>query len=224
MKPVTRVRLDAGRRPGAAPRDARANALRSRFAQMLKGSGSGSGAGMPAVEQTLTWRDPSQPGSGRSAELNALIVRSLTMHMDDANPAVVDAPPLPLQTQMQTQPRFDSQPPPAPRVVAMRSRHELPALVRDLVQTIVHLSRGRAGHWRLTMALQPQVFEATWITLEACPGRLHVRFDSACAEARAKLDAARDDLWQHLTDTLSAASPVDVRVEVQAIAREAFDA
>jgi hypothetical protein len=216
MKPVTRVRLDAGRRPTTAPREARANALRSRFAQMLKGSGSGGGSGIPAVEQTLAWRDPSLPAHGRSAELNALIVRSLTMHMDDANPADPG--------EVGAQPRFDSQPQPAPQSVAMRSRHGLPALVRDLVQTIVHLSRGRAGHWRLTMALQPQVLEATWVTLEACPGRLHVRFESACAEARAKLEASRQDLWQHLTDTLSAASPVDVCVEVHAMAREAFDA
>jgi hypothetical protein len=95
------------------------------------------------------------------------------------------------------------------------AQRELPALVRDLVQAVVQLARGREGQWRLTMALKPQVLGGTWLTLDARPGRLRVRFDCAGADARARLEGVRDALRLRLADTLSAIRPVEVSIDVR---------
>lgn len=104
-------------------------------------------------------------------------------------------------------------PPPRPAAAAQK---DLPELVCNLVQTVVHLSRGREGQWRLTMALKPQVLEGTVVELTAQPGSLRVRFNCAGADARARLTAVRGDLHQRLGEALSAVRPVDVRVDVRA--------
>jgi Type III secretion protein (HpaP) len=131
--------------------------------------------------------------------------------------------PPPLLPPLNAQPT-DLQPPPQPPTArAERARgaaRELPALVRDLVQAVVHMSRGREGQWRLTMALKPQVLEGTLVALEAQPGRLQVRFDCTGNDACTRLTAVRDDLRLRLTEALSAARPVDVRVDVQAGAHD----
>jgi Type III secretion protein (HpaP) len=93
-------------------------------------------------------------------------------------------------------------------------RDGLPELVRDLVQAVVHMSRGREGQWRLTMALKPQVLDGTWVALDAQPGRLQVRFDCAATQSSMRLNAVRDDLRSRLTEALSSARSVDVSVEV----------
>jgi hypothetical protein len=114
-------------------------------------------------------------------------------------------------TDVQAQPQQ-----PAARPQAARGQpDDLPALVRDLVQAVVHLSRGREGQWRLTMALKPRVLDGTLVALEAQPGRLRVRFDCTGADAGARLAAVRDDLRLRLVEALSAARPVDVSVDVQ---------
>lgn len=97
-----------------------------------------------------------------------------------------------------------------------REQRDMPELVRDLVQAVVHLSRGREGQWRLTMALKPQVLEGTVVALQAQPGQLQVRFDCLGADACARLAAVQDDLRTRLSEALSTARPVDVRVDVQA--------
>jgi Type III secretion protein (HpaP) len=107
------------------------------------------------------------------------------------------------------------QPPTRQPLRARGERDDLPALVRELVQAVVHMSRGRDGQWRLTMALKPQVLEGTLVALAAEPGRLQVRFDCAGADAAARLVAVRDDLRLRLVEAVSAARPVDVRVDVQ---------
>jgi Type III secretion protein (HpaP) len=95
------------------------------------------------------------------------------------------------------------------------AQRELPALVRDLVQAVVQLARGREGQWRLTMALKPQVLGGTWLTLDARPGRLRVRFDCAGADARARLEGVREALRLRLAETLSAIRPIEVSIEVR---------
>jgi Type III secretion protein (HpaP) len=135
---------------------------------------------------------------------------------DNAEPAAV-LPPLPAATTSRAEMQAQPQPqPPAPQSQpASGERHGLPELVRDLVQAVVHLSRGREGQWRLTMALKPQVLNGTLVALEAEPGRLQVRFDCAGAEACTRLAAVRDDLRLRLAEALSAARAVEVRVDVQ---------
>jgi Type III secretion protein (HpaP) len=132
---------------------------------------------------------------------------------DKAEPAAV-LPPLPAATTSRAEMQAQPQPPATQPKPARGARDGLPELVRDLVQAVVHMSRGREGHWRLTMALKPQVLEGTLVALQAEPGRLQVRFDCAGADAGARLVAVRDDLRLRLTETLSAARPVDVRVDV----------
>jgi hypothetical protein len=107
-----------------------------------------------------------------------------------------------------------NQPPTAPSL-ARRSNDDLPNLIHDLVQAILHLSRSRDGHWRLTMALKPQVLDGTLVALDAQPGRMHVQFDCSTATAKSRIAAVKDDLQQHLSHALSAAQPVNVRVDIR---------
>jgi Type III secretion protein (HpaP) len=107
------------------------------------------------------------------------------------------------------------QQPAAQPQAARGERNGLPELLRDLVQAVVHMSRGREGQWRLTMALKPQVLDGTVVALDAQPGRLHVRFDCTATPASTRLNAVRDDLRLQLTEALSAVRAVDVSVEVR---------
>jgi flagellar hook-length control protein FliK len=266
MRPVARVRWNAGPRSAAGLGDARAAALRGRFEQLLHGGGQG----VPGVSQALSSDGAPPPLASRSAGLDALIAQPPAMPWaaaastrsasdgveataqnnaplcarpvepaaqpaatapspdatlldramqtgasrapDNTEPAAA-LPPLPAaatsRAEMQAQaPSPQSQP-------ASDERQGLPELVRDLVQAVVHMSRGREGQWRLTMALKPHVLGGTLVALEAEPGRLQVRFDCAGADACTRLAAVRDDLRTRLEETLSAARPVDVRVDVQ---------
>lgn len=236
MRAVARVRWNAGPRSAAGLGDARTAALRGRFEQLLNGGGQG----VPGVSQALSSDGAPPPSAGRSAGLDALIAQPPAMLWAAAastRSASDDATLLDRATQTGASRAPDNMEPAAvlpPQPAAAASRAELQAqapspqsqpasderrglaeLVRDLVQAVVHLSRGREGQWRLTMALKPQVLGGTLVALEAEPGRLQVRFDCAGADACTRLAAVRDDLRTRLEETLSAARPVDVRVDVQ---------
>jgi hypothetical protein len=158
---------------------------------------------------------PQAAGPSLNAAASERATRATTSRATDvAEPAAVLPQPPPAPTV-----RADVQPPwqqPAPRPQAARNERDgLRELVRDLVQAVVQLSRGREGQWCLTMALKPQVLEGALVALDAQPGRLCVRFACDGADARARLAAVRDDLRLRLVEALSAARPVEVSVEVQ---------
>jgi Type III secretion protein (HpaP) len=109
-----------------------------------------------------------------------------------------------------------AQSPAAPSLAPAKGQSkDLPELVRELVQAVVHLARGREGSWRLVMALKQEVLDGALLEVSAQPGKLQVRFECSSANAFARLSAARADLHQRLAEVLCSKRPVDVQVDVQ---------
>jgi hypothetical protein len=174
----------------------------------------------PLASPALTVK-PIEPGDRRATTtFDALqperVAEAATARKPDSSDAQITPAELRAPDRSVAHLQPNQQPPTPQRTKADSGQKDLPELVRELVQAVVHLARGREGQWRLTMALKPQVLEGTLVELSAQPGSLQVRFDCAGTQACERLTAARTDLHQRLTEALSAARPVDVRVEVRA--------
>lgn len=160
------------------------------------------------------------PTNADALQPEPVVEAASTARKPDSSDAQVTPPELRAPDRSAAHLQSNQQPSTLQHTTSGKGQKDLPELVRELVQAVVYLARGREGQWRLTMALKPQVLEGTVVELSAQPGSLQVRFDCAGPQACARLTAARTDLHQRLTEALSTVRPVDVRVDVQTTTQE----